>query len=96
MSSIALRWIGASADSVITFQSGERTCSDEFAKSLIEQLDMDYKIDTTGSFTDSYSYIDLIGECTNISVGYTSAAYGNERLDVGHAFKLREKLAKFD
>lgn len=83
--------------SVITYQSGERTCSEAFAKTLIEQLgDMNYETDDTGSFTDSYSYIDVISECTNISVGYTAAHTSSERLDLDHAFKLREKLIGFD
>ena len=83
-------------DSVITYQSALRSCSDAFAKSLIDQLDMDYKLDTTGSFTDSHSYVDLIPECTNISVGYTGAHTPQERLDLAHIFKLRDALVKMD
>ena len=82
--------------SVITHQSSRRTCSDEFGKSMIEQLDMGYVLDTTGSYTDSYSYVDVIAECTNISVGYTGAHTDSERLDVEFIFKLRDKLVKFD
>src|SRR5205085_807202 len=59
--------------SIITFQRSKRCCSDDFAKSLAEQFDLGHTCDTTGSFTDTASYTDLVGECTNISVGYEGA-----------------------
>lgn len=55
--------------SIITRQGGDCTASDDFAKSLIEQVPS-MKIDPTGSFTDSKSYAHLVPECTNLSVGY--------------------------
>ena len=59
-------------DSVITHQRGSRCCSADFADSLAGILGNNFKADKTGVFTDTASYVDLIGECTNISVGYFS------------------------
>jgi hypothetical protein len=59
--------------SIITHQSLTRTCSDEFANSLCQELinqGLHYELDNTGAFTDSANFINVINECTNISVGY--------------------------
>ena len=82
--------------SIITHQMGKRCCSDEFTKSLAEQLGMGYKADDTGSYTDTASYVGLIGECTNLSVGFRNAHQATERIDRAHMFKLREKLLTID
>lgn len=81
---------------VITRQRGTRTCSDEFAKSVAEQLGMGYKPDSTGIYTDTAEYTDLIGECTNLSVGYRNAHQRVERLDLVHIFLLRDALLQLD
>jgi len=57
-------------DSVITHQMGMRTCSDEFANSLADILGLAFETDNGGAYTDSNEYVDDIGECTNLSVGY--------------------------
>lgn len=80
---------------VITWQMG-RCCSDEFAKSLAEQLGMGYKPSPNGMFTDTAQYTDLIGECTNLSVGYEGQHTKHEELDVGHLKALRDKLLTLD
>jgi hypothetical protein len=82
--------------SIITYQRGTRCCSDEFAKSLAEQLGMDHKCDETGSFTDTASYVDHIAECTNVSAGYYDAHCGNENVNVDYLFKLRDAICKID
>lgn len=56
--------------SVITHQCGIRTCSDAFAGSLEQAVDLGYTTDTGGVYTDSNEYTHLIPECTNVSVGY--------------------------
>jgi len=59
--------------SVITQQMGVQCCSNEFGRQLCEQLSkngLSLKLDPTGIFTDSASFIDIIPECTNVSVGY--------------------------
>lgn len=82
--------------SIITFQRFKRCCSDEFAESLAEQLGMQHKKDTTGSFTDTANYTDLIGECTNVSVGYDNAHMSSESTNVDYLFRLRDALLKLD
>lgn len=82
--------------SVITHQMGSRCCSKDFVDSIASQLGLDYKADSTGSFTDTASYTDLVGECTNLSVGYREAHSSKERLDIGHAFRLRDALISMD
>ncbi len=52
---------------------GVSCCSNEFAQSLCDELNksgLKLTLDPTGVFTDSASFIDLIPECTNVSVGY--------------------------
>lgn len=82
--------------SIITHQRSKRCCSDEFAASLAEQLGMGHKCDTGGSFTDTASYVDLIAECTNVSVGYDGAHTSNEDTNVDYLFRLRDALLKMD
>lgn len=79
-------------NSVITHQSSSRSCSDEFAKELSDQLNkftnLYYKPDNTGVYTDSAEFVDLISECTNISVGYQSEHTFHESQDLYHLNKL--------
>lgn len=82
--------------SIITHQMSRRCCSGDFADSIAAQLDLGYKADDTGSYTDTVSYVDLIPECTNLSVGYYNAHSSFERLDRDHIFKLRDKLIGLD
>jgi len=79
--------------SIITHQSGTRTCSDEFGKELARQLNnhrigLEYKIDDTGVYTDSAEFTSVIPECTNISVGYYQEHTTNEHQDISHLTKL--------
>ncbi len=79
-------------DSVITFQSSYRCCSDEFATELASQLnlrtDFGYKLDDTGVYTDSAEFVDYIPECTNLSVGYYNEHTTRELQDLYHLNKL--------
>ena len=82
-------------DSVITYQSSTRCCSDAFATALGEQLNLSdnsfkYKNDPTGVYTDSAVFTKIYPECTNLSVGYYSEHTTSERQDIDHL----EKLAK--
>lgn len=83
-------------NSIITHQGSRRTCSDAFADSLAGALDMGLTKDTGGSFTDTKSYVDMIGECTNISVGYQGAHTSHESLDTKYLAKLRDALIAMD
>lgn len=84
--------------SVITRQHGWRCCSDEFADSLIAALPSikGLEKDTGGSFTDTANYVDLIGECTNLSVGYTAQHGESEELNVKFLDAMREAIINLD
>jgi len=69
-------------DSIITHQMGARTASDAFAASLEAILDLGFKADPTGSYTDSNEYRSIVPECTNISVGYFNQHTASERQDL--------------
>jgi hypothetical protein len=80
-------------DSVITFQSGQRCCSEDFAKALSSELNtwgFGYKPDNTGVYTDSAEFVDIISECTNISVGYYKEHTFREHQDIEHLARLAE------
>lgn len=85
-----------STKSVITYQRGWRCCSDDFGKSLAGAIGMKHELDQGGLYTDSAKYTDLIGECTNVSVGFDNEHSKNESVDVDYLFKLRESLLSFD
>ena len=83
--------------SVITHQSGVRTCSDEFAKSFSDALDLPQLIgDDGGSYTDSNEFIYHVSECTNISVGYYNQHTKNETQDLVYLDKLITQLLSAD
>lgn len=81
--------------SVVTHQRfGTQCCSDKFAAALASALTDDsyfFAPDESGVFTDTANYIGLIGECTNLSVGYYDEHTPNESLDLTFLFSLREK-----
>lgn len=81
--------------SVITHQSGFRCCSDEYATALANELNesgLSLSLDNTGIYTDSYSLINRIQECTNISVGYRNEHTQREYLNVTYLTKLCEAV----
>jgi len=68
-------------ESIITSQMGRQCCSSEFAQYLIGEYSkegLDMMEDPTGIYTDSAIFMDLIPECTNISVGYFHEHSGRE------------------
>jgi hypothetical protein len=78
-------------DSVITYQSSSRCCSDDFGKQLAKQLNksgLSYKTDDSGIYTDSAEFVDIIPECTNLSVGYYKEHTTGEKQDIEHLQKL--------
>ena len=75
---------------IINKQRGSICCSNVFVTALAEQLNdlvvSPYKLPTryksaTGTFTDTANYVELITECTNISVGYENQHSAAECLD---------------
>lgn len=82
--------------SVITHQWHGRCCSDAFAASLANALGMHHSHDSGGSFTDTANYTDLIGECSNLSVGYLHEHTKRESLDTHYLTELRDALLRLD
>ena len=82
-------------NSVITNQWGV-CCSDTFAESLGKELGMGHIIDSTGRFTDTDNYKDIVPECTNVSVGYFNEHKPEESLDFKYLENLRDSLFKLD
>ncbi len=82
--------------SIITFQFGERCCSDGFGKSLMAQLGDGWALDDGGTFTDTANYVDLIGECTNLSVGYYDQHTRKERQSWPFLLYLLDRLKALD
>lgn len=82
--------------SIITHQSSGRCCSDVFADSLSLLLPIGFVADAGGTFTDTANYTHLIGECSNISVGYFDQHTGKETQSMSHALDLRDAMLAFD
>jgi hypothetical protein len=85
--------------SVITSQLGRRCCSDQFGKALCSEYNksgLSLSLDPTGIYTDSASFIDDIGECTNISVGYFHEHTGSEYQNITFLKSVCEASIKVD
>ncbi|MGH8613353.1 MAG: hypothetical protein ACREYF_15400 [Gammaproteobacteria bacterium] len=88
-------------ESIITHQ-GVRTCSDAFARSLASELNDtrqgsgSWRLDNGGTFTDTANYTDLVGECTNLSVGYCREHTAEESLNIAHLLDLLQSLILLD
>ena len=85
--------------SVITHQSWSRCCSDSFGDALASELNksgMSYKKDDGGVYTDSAEFVDIIPECTNISVGYYKEHTTSESQDIDHLTNLAEACLRVD
>jgi len=85
--------------SIITHQSSTRCCSESFGKSLAKELTnlgLSYQTDDTGVYTDSAEFMDIIPECTNISVGYYKEHTTGEHQDINHLISLAEACTKVD
>lgn len=85
--------------SIITHQSWSRCCSDEFADAFCQELNksgLSYVKDDGGVYTDSAEFVDIIPECTNVSVGYYKEHTFNESQDIEHLVKLANACLKVD
>lgn len=88
-------------DSVITHQLYGRCCSDEFAEELSKRLNdtgvgLKMAPDSTGIMTDSAKFVELVPECTNISVGYYREHTFDEHQDIEFLQKLCKAVVKVD
>jgi hypothetical protein len=73
--------------SIISQQMYSECCSEDFVDSLITEFKnngLTYRDDDTGMWCDSGVFMELIPECTNISVGYKSEHTYNEEQDIAH------------
>lgn len=86
----------AGTKDIITHQMWQRGCSDTFARSLGKMLPDGMVGDDSGVFTDTANYFDLIGECTNLSIGYEHNHGPEETLDTNHLRRLRDALMELD
>jgi hypothetical protein len=85
--------------SVITSQLSQTCCSNDFAQSLASELNksgLTMRLDNTGVFTDSASFMDLIPECTNISVGYFSEHTHSEMQNISFLERLANASINVD
>lgn len=87
--------------SVITHQGCGRCCSDDFAMALVSEFNMltgrgDFTPDNGGIFTDTANFVELIPECTNVSVCYDSEHTVNESLDLEAWLRLRTACIQLD
>lgn len=85
--------------SIISKQMYTQCCSDEFVNSLsleFKKTGMDYIDDKTGMWCDSGVFMELIPECTNISVGYLSEHTFNETQDIKHLEELCNACIKIN
>jgi len=87
--------------SVITHQGYGRCCSDAFAGELADRLKTTlplYKFapDSTGVYTDTAEYTDLVPECTNVSCGYLHEHTSAEILDVEFLVALKDACIALD
>jgi hypothetical protein len=86
----------------ITHQMDERGCSVAFVDSFTDELAdasdglLRYQADDTGSYTDSYSYFELVSECCNMSIGYQGEHGPRETLDARHIWRLCNALIALD
>lgn len=85
--------------SIITHQGDLKTASDEFANSLIEEFGkngLEMEIDRGGFCTDSLQFVDIIPECTNISVGYYDEHRTHEKQDISFLIKMTQACIKIN
>lgn len=82
--------------SIITHQWGGRCCSNAFAESLAQELQLGHKGDSGGTFTDTANYTDLVPECTNVSIGFDHEHSSFETLDMRYLTDLRDAIIGYD
>lgn len=86
---------------VITHQGWGRCCSDAFAQALADALNnghdsLMYTPDDSGVYTDTAEFVQIIPECTNISVGYQDEHGDRESLDLVHYEALATSVLTID
>ena len=87
--------------SVITHQWYGRCCSDKFAEELSFRLNsteqgLKLRPDDTGVLTDSAQFMNIVPECTNISVGYMYEHTNREYQDIDYLQRLCKAVCLID
>ncbi len=85
--------------SIITSQLYGECCSDMFAGALIDEFgceNLKFVNDPTGSYTDTASFMKIIPECTNISIGYNNEHTSNETINIDYAHKVSMAATQID
>ena len=80
---------------IVQYQNGERCCSKQFASQLAKLLGMTGG-DPHGSFTDTANYVELVPECTNVSVAYWDQHTKHERCDLKEIASIEERILAAD
>ena len=78
---------------IITAQNGIRCCSNLFANTIKKNLSnygLSLDLNDNGKWSDSASFIGLIPECVNISVGYYNNHTSKEYQDMNHLKQLSD------
>lgn len=87
----------AGTSDIITSQMGTTCASVPFAVSLARQLSPHLQMRAArGVFTDTAEYMDLVPECTNLSVGYYDQHSPREYVDYAHVGTLLFALSQMD
>jgi len=86
--------------SIVVRQMGRMCCSMDFAKKIAEDFDIrGIKWDEMsgyGYYTDTAIFMDVIEECTNISVGGFDEHYKTEWVDLNYTYKVFEAALEMD
>ena len=85
--------------SIISQQMYSECCSPDFVNALSSEFKkngLNYVSDGTGMWCDSGVFMEIIPECTNISVGYKSEHRFSEEQDIGHLEKLATAVVNID
>lgn len=85
--------------SIISEQSWSVCCSQKFVSALSEEFKkagMEFKDDPTGSWTDSAVFMNIIPECSNLSVGYANEHRNTETQDIQYLRELCQATLKVE
>lgn len=85
--------------SIITRQMAEPCCSDEFADALIDEFSKQGVImekDKTGYYTDTAAFLEIIPECSNISIGVWNEHHNNEYVDISYVESVSKAAIKIN
>ena len=97
----AIAFDRAGYSDVITHQSGGRCCSDEFAQALAtaltpEDFSLAFMPCDTGVYTDTAEFVNLVPECSNVSIFYADQHGDRESIDTDALVRLSHQVLTVD